>query len=90
MSATWRRSAATPLAPRRGPTGNRGVTGVVRMLNVMEPAVERRLLASGRTDPQLAREIRRAMFGADVAACEERPFERGLLSRTAGHSRSLG
>ena len=54
------------------PTGNRGVASVVRMLNVMEPAAERRLLGKlAEADPQLVREIRRAMFGVDVAACEE-------------------
>ena len=54
------------------PTGNRGVAHVVRILNVMEPAAERRLLGKlAEADPQLVREIRRAMFGVDVAACEE-------------------
>jgi flagellar motor switch protein FliG len=53
-------------------TGNGGVASVVKILNVMEPAVERRLLEKlTDADPQLVRDIRRAMFGADVAACEE-------------------
>jgi flagellar motor switch protein FliG len=51
---------------------NRGVAGVVRILNAMEPAVERRLLAMlADSDPELAQEIRRAMFGAEIAACED-------------------
>ena len=41
------------------------------MLNVMEPAAERRLLGKlAEADPELIREIRRAMFGVDVAAHE--------------------
>jgi flagellar motor switch protein FliG len=52
--------------------GKHGITSVVRILNVMEPAVERRLLRElADADPELVRSIRRAMFGADVAACEE-------------------
>ena len=53
---------------------NRGVASVVRMLNVMEPAAERRLLSDlAEADPGLVRRIRRVMFGADVA-------DRGKLS----------
>ncbi len=53
------------------PAGNRGVASVVRILNLMAPAVERRLLGKlAETDQQLVWEIRRAMFGADVAACD--------------------
>jgi flagellar motor switch protein FliG len=52
--------------------GKQGIASVVRMLNVMEPATERRLLRElAEADPELVRSIRRAMFGADVAACEE-------------------
>ncbi len=54
------------------PADHRGVASVVKMLNVMEPASERRLLRElAAADPGLVREIRRAMFGADVADCEE-------------------
>jgi flagellar motor switch protein FliG len=50
------------------PAGNRGVTSVVRMLNLMEPTIERKLLGElAEADPELEREIRRAMFGVDVA-----------------------
>lgn len=45
-----------------------GVASAVRILNAMEPAAERKLLAAlSETDPRLVGEIRRAMFGADVA-----------------------
>jgi flagellar motor switch protein FliG len=54
------------------PGENRGVASVVRMLNAMEPAVERELLGGlAEADPELVRQIRRAMFGADVAGCQE-------------------
>ncbi len=60
------------LAAVDGLPDNRGVASVVRILNVMPPAVERRLLAKlSETEPQLAHEIRRAMFGVDAAAGEE-------------------
>jgi flagellar motor switch protein FliG len=50
---------------------HRGLGRVVKMLNVMEPATERRLLGDlAEADPQLVREIRREMFGVDVAACD--------------------
>lgn len=53
-------------------TGTCGVASVVRILNVMEPAAERRLLGVlAEVDPPLIHEIRRTMFGADVAECEE-------------------
>jgi len=40
------------------------------MLNVMEPAAERRLLGElAEADPQLVGKIRKALFGVDVAAC---------------------
>jgi flagellar motor switch protein FliG len=49
-----------------------GVASVVSILNLMEPATERRLLARlSEADPELVRELRRAMFGVDVAAFEE-------------------
>ena len=52
--------------------GKCGVASVVRILNRMEPAAERRLLGVlAETDPPLSREIRRAMFGPDVAECED-------------------
>jgi flagellar motor switch protein FliG len=54
------------------PVGKRGVASVVRMLNVMEPAIERKLLGElAEAEPELEREIRRAMFGVDVAARRE-------------------
>ena len=54
------------------PDGNRGVACVVRMLNAMEPAAERELLGElAEADPELVEQIRRAMFGADVAGCQE-------------------
>ena len=71
------RDVASGLKRRRSaaisrPTGNRGVAQVVKILNVMEPAAERKLLGSlAEADPQLVREIRRVMLGVDVAACEE-------------------
>ena len=50
--------------------GKCGVASVVRILNRMEPAAERRLLGVlTEADPQLSREIRLAMFGPDVAEC---------------------
>jgi flagellar motor switch protein FliG len=59
-------------APGGGSTENRGVASLVRILNSMSPPVERRLLASlSETAPQFAQEIRRAMFGVDVAVGEE-------------------
>jgi flagellar motor switch protein FliG len=46
-----------------------GVASAVKILNAMEPAAERKLLAAlTETDPRLVGEIRRAMFGADVTA----------------------
>jgi flagellar motor switch protein FliG len=61
-------------APITELTDNRGVASVVRILNVLPPAVERRLLATlSEAEPQLARDIRRMMFGVDVAAGEEQP-----------------
>jgi len=47
-----------------------GLLGVVRMLNSMQPTAERKLLGQlAEADPDLLVEIRRAMFGDDVAAC---------------------
>jgi flagellar motor switch protein FliG len=52
-----------------------GMAGVVRMLNAMAPPAERRLLdALAEADPSLIHAIRRAMFGADVAECEDWPL----------------
>jgi flagellar motor switch protein FliG len=49
-----------------------GLAGLVKMLNAMPPAAERTLLGHvAEADPRLLHEIRRAMFGADVAACGE-------------------
>jgi flagellar motor switch protein FliG len=59
-------------APVGGPMDNRGVASVVRILNVIPLSVERRLLAKlSETEPQLAHDIRRAMFGVDVAVDDE-------------------
>ena len=53
------------------PTADNRIANVVRILNVMEPAAERRLLGDlAEADPELVRDIRRVMFGVDVAACE--------------------
>jgi flagellar motor switch protein FliG len=55
------------------PVDSRCVASVVRMLNVMRPASERRLLSAlAEADPPLLRQIRRTMFGVDVAACGDR------------------
>jgi flagellar motor switch protein FliG len=59
-----RRLAAAGRKPRAG------LLGVVKLLNSMRPADERKLLgAIGQADPGLLGEIRRVMFGDDVAAC---------------------
>ncbi len=48
-----------------------GMASVVKMLGAMRPAGERRLLGDlAQADPDLLGDIRRAMFGADVAGCE--------------------
>jgi flagellar motor switch protein FliG len=53
-------------SPRRS-ASHCGVASVIRMLNVMEPATERKLLGDlGEAAPELVREIRRVMFGVDV------------------------
>lgn len=47
---------------------NRGVGNAVRILNAMEPPIERRLLHQlAEIDPGLFQDIRRGMFGDDVA-----------------------
>lgn len=52
----------------------RGLAFVVKVLNAMNPADERMLLGEiAQADPELSSDIRRAMFGADVAACSEWP-----------------
>jgi flagellar motor switch protein FliG len=57
--------------PVRVPIG-RGPARVAKMFAAMRPAVERKLLESiAHADPDLLRKIRRAIFGADVAACGE-------------------
>ena len=63
-AAIQRRLAGARRKPRVG------LLGVVRMLNSMQPAAERTLLGQiAEADPDLLGEIRRAMFGDDVAAC---------------------
>jgi flagellar motor switch protein FliG len=53
-------------APRRA-ASHCGVSSVIRMLNVMEPATERKLLSDlAETAPELVQEIRRVMFGVNV------------------------
>lgn len=70
-----RRLAASGGHPAHG----RSLDGVVRMLHRMAPATERTLLGKlAEADPRLVRKIRRAMFGADVAAC------RPDMAETAG------
>jgi len=50
-----------------------GVAAVVRMFNAMKPSAERALLRElAEADPMLLRDIRRAMFGPDVADYAER------------------
>jgi flagellar motor switch protein FliG len=51
---------------------SRGLARVAKMFSGMLPATERKLLGGiAQADPDLLREIRRAMFGADVMACAE-------------------
>lgn len=58
-----------PQTPHSQPIG---VVNVVKMLNLMVPAAERRLLGDlAQADPDLHRAIRCAMFGDDVAECGE-------------------
>jgi flagellar motor switch protein FliG len=46
-----------------------GLASAVKILGAMDPVAERQLLGSlAEADPRLLREIRRAMFGPDVAA----------------------
>jgi flagellar motor switch protein FliG len=57
--------------PARVPVG-RALARVAKMFGAMCPTAERRLLESiAQADPELLHKIRRAMFGADVAACVE-------------------
>lgn len=59
-------------APQSGLAQQRGVSSLVRILNMMSPAVERRLLASlSEAAPQLVSELRQAMFGVDAVICGE-------------------
>jgi flagellar motor switch protein FliG len=52
------------------PAESRGLARAVRILSAMKPATERRLLGElAEADPDLLREVRREMFGDDVAAC---------------------
>ena len=63
-AAVQRRLAGARQQPRVG------LLGVVRMLNAMRPKAERKLLGQiAQADPDLLGQIRRAMFGDDVAAC---------------------
>ena len=51
---------------------SRGLAKVAKMFGAMRPAAERTLLEGiAQADPNLLGKIRRAMFGADVAACVE-------------------
>ncbi len=54
------------------PRAGGGIANVVKMLGAMRPAGERRLLGElAQVDPGLLREIRRTMFGPDIAACQQ-------------------
>ena len=71
----------------RGPVSvpfQRGLARVAKMFGAMCPATERKLLAGiAQADPDLLCKIRRAMFGADVAACGEWNRKRpGVLSES--------
>ena len=62
-AAVQRRLAGARQAPHVG------LLGVVRMLNAMQPKAERKLLGQiAQANPDLLGQIRRAMFGDDVAA----------------------
>ncbi len=51
---------------------SKGLAKVAKMFGAMRPAAERKLLEGiAQADPALLNKIRRAMFGADVAACVE-------------------
>ena len=68
VESVMRRNLSNTSAPS---AGNPSFTGVVRMLNHMTPSAERTVLAKlAAADPQLTRELRLAMFGADVVDCE--------------------
>ena len=57
--------------PVKTPIG-KGLARVAKMFGAMRPAAERKLLEGiAQADPDLLNKIRRAMFGADVAACVE-------------------
>ena len=57
--------------PARVPIA-KGLARVAKMFAAMRPAAERKLLEGiAQADPDLLSKIRRAMFGADVAACAE-------------------
>jgi flagellar motor switch protein FliG len=57
--------------PARAPIA-KGLVKVAKMFGAMRPAAERKLLEGiAQADPDLLSKIRRAMFGADVAACAE-------------------
>jgi flagellar motor switch protein FliG len=57
--------------PTRAPIA-KGLARVTKMFAAMRPAAERKLLEGiAQADPDLLRKIRRAIFGADVAACSE-------------------
>ena len=54
------------------PAAERGVASAIKIFNAMAPSAERSLLGKlAEVEPQLVREIRRAMFGVDVAVCDE-------------------
>jgi flagellar motor switch protein FliG len=59
------------IGPVRTPIG-RSLAKVAKMFAAMRPAAERKLLEGiAQADPALLQQIRRAIFGADVAACAE-------------------
>jgi flagellar motor switch protein FliG len=59
------------IGPVKTPIG-KSLARVAKMFGAMRPAAERKLLESiAQADPDLLQKIRRAIFGADVAACAE-------------------
>ena len=71
VAAALHRRLAGPL---RVPVSS-GMARVVKMFGAMRPSTERKLLGGiAQADPALLQAIRRAMFGADVAACGDWNF----------------
>ena len=63
--------STSPDGPARAAIA-KGLARVAKMFGAMRPAAERNLLEGiAQADPALLGKIRRAIFGADVAACAE-------------------